>query len=255
MQNAFGAGAAWAFPSGSNPTPSRFGVAQDWSADFSRTTKPLFGQNATATAQGQLPVAVGISTMVVKGKITFARFAGRLFNDIFFNGTSATGQAPVSDNEGASAIPTTPFQITVTNGATFADDLGVINSSTGIPFTRVASSPAAGQYSVNTTTGVYTFASADNVSAISVRISYRYTTTGGQLVTMSNAPVGFANTFTFVGAMIFNSLKGTLRLNQCVSSKLSVATQLEDFAKPDMEFDAYADSTDTLGTWSFPEVN
>lgn len=67
-------------------------------------------------------------------------------------------------------IPATPFQVTVTNGATFALDLGVLYGSTA--FVAVANSPAAGQYSVSAA-GVYTFNTAD--TAKSVAITYLYT--------------------------------------------------------------------------------
>jgi len=55
----------------------------------------------------------------------------------------------------------------------------------------VASSPATGQYSVNTATGIYTFASGD--TGASVLISYTFTaaTTGTQL-NITNQLMGFA---------------------------------------------------------------
>ena len=47
--------------------------------------------------------------------------------------------------------------------------LGVVNAANNAAFTKVASGPVAGQYSY--AAGVYTFASADNVSGISVIIA------------------------------------------------------------------------------------
>ena len=70
-------------------------------------------------------------------------------------------------------IPATPgpYTITVNEAASFEQDLGVTLS--GSPLTKVSGSPASGQYSVNESTGVYTFNSAQQNAA--VVISYRYT--------------------------------------------------------------------------------
>lgn len=62
-----------------------------------------------------------------------------------------------------------PFTITVSNAATFVEDLGVEGTS---PFTRVTGAPALNQYSVNLTTGVYTFNSGNASNPIT--ITYRY---------------------------------------------------------------------------------
>lgn len=70
-------------------------------------------------------------------------------------------------------IPTTPFQITVTNGATFADDLGVIDLTSGKAMTCAATATGTGVYAVNTTTGQYTFNTAD--AGHTVLINYRAT--------------------------------------------------------------------------------
>ena len=54
--------------------------------------------------------------------------------------------------------------IAVANAASYADDLGVYYASganAGNRFTRVTTPAAAGQYSVNLATGIYTFAAAD----------------------------------------------------------------------------------------------
>jgi hypothetical protein len=246
MQLSFASGAAWGIPSGSNPTPSRLRQLQDWSLDFTRTTKQLYSLN-------QMPNAIGVATMQIKGKAKLAQLSGRMANDLFFSGTSAVGQTSTQINEGPTPIPTTPFQITVVNAATWTQDLGVINSATGVPMTRVASAPAAGQYSV--ALGVYTFASADNVSGVSVKISYNWTTTGGQTVTVPNQAMGIGATFKSVLSTTYNGLGSTWTLNASIATKFAVATQLEDFMKPDFEWDAYTDSTDTLGTISFAELN
>jgi hypothetical protein len=69
-------------------------------------------------------------------------------------------------------IPSTPFQITVTEGATFATDLGVIDLTAGKPMTCDATATGAGVYAVSAA-GVYTFNTAD--ATHTVLINYRAT--------------------------------------------------------------------------------
>jgi hypothetical protein len=72
----------------------------------------------------------------------------------------------------AKTIPaSTPWQLTANNAATFSCDHKVSFSS-GTALTRVASTPAAGQYSVSSA-GVYTFASADASKAVNVTYAQR----------------------------------------------------------------------------------
>lgn len=69
-----------------------------------------------------------------------------------------------------------PYTITVTQAATFINDLGVVKDGT-TPMTKVTGTPTTGQYSVDETTGVYTFAAAD--TGDSVVISYQYSLADG----------------------------------------------------------------------------
>ena len=246
-QLAFGSGSVWGINSITNPTPARFGVTQEMSVDFTAATKPIFGQN-------NLPFSVAKASLQTKGKIVFGQFNGRVINELFFGSTSALGQTLVIDSE-AGVIPTTPYQVTVANSATWVTDLGVVYASganLGLPLTRVASAPATGQYSV--AAGVYTFAAAD--TGISVKTSYTYTTaSGGQTFTISQVAMGQANTFKTVMTLPYNGQKATITLNACVSSKLALATKLEDFTKPEFDFEAFADASGNLGTIAVAEIS
>src|SRR5512133_3412206 len=100
-----------------NPTPAPFGVLQEASVDFSFNTKELYGQK-------QFPVAVARGMGKVSGKAKYANINGRVWNDLFFNASMATGERRMATGE-SGTVPTTPYQITVSNGATFLSDLGV----------------------------------------------------------------------------------------------------------------------------------
>jgi hypothetical protein len=142
----------------------------------------------------------------------------------------------------------------VANAAGFKTDLGVKYASTGLPFVNVASGPTVGQYSLNTTTGVYTFAAADEGQAVA--ISYTYTptvNTAGETVTMTNPLIGTAPAFKSVVSQVFNGERITLTLNQCVASKFTFDTKLEDFNIPEFDFSCFVDASNTLGTISLGE--
>src|SRR5579883_1894465 len=165
MQLAFGAGALWGNRTdvtGSGIGPDQFGILQDVQIDWDWTTKELWGQY-------QFPLDIARGQGKITGKAKFARIFGAIYGDLFFGQVPATGQLTVSENEAATVPSSTPWTITVANGATYIDDLGVYyaaGANAGQRFSRVTSAPAAGQYSVNLTTGIYTFSTGDGGASV-----------------------------------------------------------------------------------------
>jgi len=242
----FGSGSMWATRTDvAASTPLPFGILQEGSIDISFSNKPLYGQY-------QFPVAVGRGTAKVSGKAKFARIFGRQLNDILFGTTTAVGLLSIANNE-VGVVPTTPFQVTVANAATFADDLGVFYSATGLPLTKVAATPAAGQYSVSAG-GVYTFNTADTTKT--VLISYSYTSTGTlsqQKTTVSNPLLGVQPTFQLMFNAGINGSVNTIKMLACVSNKFSLQTKLEDWMIPEIDFDCFCDASNNLMTYSTSE--
>ena len=104
---------------------------------------------------------------------------------------------------------------------------------------RVASAPAAGQYSLVVATGIYTFAAADTGKAI--KISYEYSASaGGQIYTMTNETMGYTPSFTLLLQNGYDGKTMVCKLNRCVSGKLSVPLKSDDFAIYDFEAEAFA---------------
>lgn len=248
-QSVFGVGFLFATPSGANPTPTRFGRLQDVSVDMSFDMKMLYG-----SLQFPVEQARGKGKLDIKASIGV--FDPALFNNIFFGLTASTGQTLNSVDEGPTAIPTTPFQITVANGATFGQDLGVYNISTKLWMSRVASAPTAGQYAVNTTTGVYTFASADNVSGYSVKISYTYTAAGsGTKLAYTNQLMGGNVVFSM---QLVNQFKGQDGVNRSLfmnfaavqCPKLSMPLKMDDFSIPSLDMSAGDDGSGNVFNYS-----
>src|SRR3974390_323214 len=132
-----------------NSTPVNIGFANEFSIDFSGNIKELFGQN-------QLPLDAARGTIKVAAKAKSAVISGLALNAAFFGDSFTAGGIKWNVGEVHTVPSSTPWQVTVTNSATFDVDLGVIDVLTGLPLTKVASSPTTGQYSV--AAGVYTFA-------------------------------------------------------------------------------------------------
>lgn len=254
MQLAFGAGALWGNrtdTTGSGIGPDQFGILQDVEIDWDWQTKELFGQY-------QYPLDIARGQGKITGKAKFARIFGAIYGDLFFGQTPATGQLTVSENEAAAVPATTPFSVTVANAATFSDDLGVYYASgakAGMRFARATTPSAAGQYSVNLASGVYTFAAAD--AAAAVTISYLYTAAAGRQLTLTNQFMGYTPTFkaTFYTLKTTQSVPAglSLVLNACTATKLTLPTKIDDYEIQEFDFSAFADASGAIGSLSTNE--
>ena len=243
----FGAGKLIAIPTNladgtaiANPTPVILGTMQDIALDLSTEIKTLYGSK-------RYPIAVGQGKGKTEIKAKYAEIDGAILGSLFFGKAATTGiKSAVFD--AASTIPTTPFQVTIAppNSGTFVADLGVIFSATGVQLTRVASAPAVSQYSLNAATGVYTFNTADSAKAVA--ISYEYTASaGGQVWAMTNDIMGYTPSFSMLLQNTFDGKSLVVKLNRCVSGKLSLPLKSDDFAIYDFEASAFADSANSLG--------
>lgn len=240
----FGAGRFFGINNVSNPTPMRAYVPQDQSIDFKLSTKSLVGEN-------RLPVDVAAGDMSVTGKVTLGANSARLFSDLLFAIGSSSGQILEQEQEAGTIPGSTAYTVTVANSSTWTTDLGVTLAADGTVFTRVASAPAAGQYSV--AAGVYTFAAAD--ANKNVKISYLYTQSStGEKLTITNSLQGPAGAFTGVMVFPYGSDQDVLTLNKCIPSEGGISTKQGDYAKPTLGFMAATDSSDTLGTFSFAQA-
>jgi hypothetical protein len=251
-QYAFGSGILWGTPSTdaygntiATPSPVQFGVLQEITIDISFDVKQLYGQN-------QMPVAVGRGKGKMSGKAKLAQMNGATVNSLFFGQTMTSSIiSDVYDTTG-STIPATPFQVTVTppSSGTWSRDLGV-RSSTGVPLTRVASAPATGQYSV--AAGVYTFAAADTGLLVFINYQYTATSTSAKTSNVVNVPMGYAPSFRADLYMPFQGKSMIWSLPNCIASKLSLATKLDDFTVPEFDFEGFADASGNVLTWAFSE--
>lgn len=250
----FGSGLLWGTPltdaSGAaiaNPTPLIFGTLQDTEMDFKFELKQLHGQN-------QFAVAVGRGKGSVSCKAKLADIRAGFLETIVFGLTGTSGLTSMVYDTVGTAIPATPYQVTVTppNSGTFSADLGVIDSTTGRAMTRVAASPATGQYTV-TGGGVYTFAAADTTKVMYINYRYTATSTTARRISITNQPMGYAPTFRsdFYGP--YQGKSAVLTLNACISEGFKMTPKNDDFTVPEMGFQAFADQAGIIGTLAITE--
>ena len=196
--------------------PVKFGTLQDISIDISKDVKELYGQNA-------FPVDVSTGKAKIAIKAKSAQIFGALYNNV---------------------TPTPP------SSGTWSKDLGVINAN-GDPLTRLASgTPATGQYTVSS--GVYIFAAADVGST--VFINYQYTVSAsGKTMNIVNVPMGYSPTFSMDILVTGKGKSLIYTFPQCISSKLSLATKLDDYAIPEFDISAFANAAGQVCTISTAE--
>lgn len=227
----YGLGYVTAIGSGATPTPYTVAVVRSASVDWKTTEKELRGNSLFA-------LDVATSTASITGKIQMADFDAALVGLVIAGTSTATGQTKATTHP-TTTIPGTPFEITVTNSATYVTDLGVVNLTNGTRMTRGATATGTGVYAC--AAGVYTFNTAD--AGDSVAISYTYTGTGGITVTGSNPASGATSGYAL---RLFDPSGGTrengILFPAVKFTSLSLGMKYDDWSETAMDFTAYADA-------------
>lgn len=231
----FNTGVLTIMPSGSNPTPIRVATLKDVSLDISYSIKELRGSNA-------FPEDIAPADGKITGKAKSGRIFGAILQAVMQGMTSAAGQKfAVYDERGTIPAVSGPYTITAAQSATWSEDLGVIDITTGLPMACVATAPTTGQYAV--AAGVYTFAAADTTHVVSLRYTYSPASTGRTL-SLVNSIMG-ANTAKYA-LHVYNTYDGAssgFKLYSVQFPKLGMAWKAGDYAEVDLDFVACADSS------------
>ena len=222
------------------PQPYRLGILQEVQADFSFTSKDLYGasQLPLDSGRGQAKLAFSAKT----ASIDAAALAALHFGIVPTVGLKLPLIDWAGTIPGSIAYTLTPV---IPGSGAWVEDLGVSDTS-GIAFTRVATPSAAGQYSVSA--GVYTFSSADASRAVLISSEYS-ASTGGIVVPMTNQLMGYSPSFQVI---LYNNSKGSVlavKLTNCQSDKLSMPFKNEDFTVADFGWTALDDGTGSAGYW------
>lgn len=242
-QALFGPGILWITRTDiTNGITVNIGYINEFSTDLSFDTKQLYGQN-------QYALIAARGTAKSTGKMKAATLSGEALNTVLIGGTWTDGTQYDATTTAATAIPATPFQITPTvpSSGTWNYDLGVTNAATGQAFDQITGTPTAGQYAV--AAGVYTFASADHVSGISVLISFAYTYTSatGQSQTIVNNPIGTTPTFQLDYKTTLYGSTYYIRLFNAIGSKTTFTHKLTDYMMPEYDFEFFANASQQVG--------
>ena len=143
--------------------------------------------------------------------------------------------------------------VTVSNAANFTQDQGVVYAATGIPLTRVSTPAAAGQYSVVQATGVYSFYTADVGAPMLFSYNYASASVGQDYViqqTLIGQPLIWSLNVSGIDPTNGNFV--TYQFYNCVTSKLSWGSKLEDFWTPEIDFSCFANAAGSVaGIYSF----
>ena len=207
-----------------------FGALQDVQFEVAGKNEELYGQY-------QSPLAVARAQVKYSGKAKTGYVSGQIYSQLFFGVTPSVGTVHLAYQEAGTIPAATPFTVTVANSAKFVADFGVVYSATGVPLTPVTGTPTTGQYSVSA--GVYTFAAAD--TGLGVLINYTYSdTTNGSTIVVPNQLQGVQPVFSMILQRSYNGTGERFLLNSCISSKLSLPTQMAKFGISEMDFDAFS---------------
>lgn len=224
------------------PTPVRLGTMQEVQGDIKFDTKKLYGAS-------QFPVAVGRG----KGSLDFTAKTGEIngavLGALVFGHTATTGQRGSVFDEAHSVPAVSTYTVTIAppSSGTFVEDLGVVYASSGIALVRAATATAAGTYSVNESTGVYTFHSGDASAALLFSYDYTTSTGSGQTFTLTNDLMGQSPFFSVRLQQSYQGKNFNLYLPQCTSSNLSLPFKNEDFSISDFKFEAMANAAGIVG--------
>jgi hypothetical protein len=222
-------------------TPIRFGLMQGVEIMFEGDQKSLYSLN-------QYPNDSARGKTKVTGKAKVAQISGNMYNSLFFGQTLTTGQQKFTYNE-STTLGTGAASYTVANAASQPiTDQGVFyNNTTGTQLTVVASGPVSSQYTFVASTGIYTFSTFDATAAILV--NYLYSSTTGYTVLIGNPLMGTTPRFVATLMQQYENQQLVLQLNQCTATRLSYPTHIDDYSISDLDFDAYADGSGTVGHW------
>lgn len=244
-QYVFGTGQLFATPVGGG-APLRFGALQDVSVDFNGDIKELFGQYQFA-----LDVARGKTK--VEWKATTANIDANAFNQVFFDQVLTAGDQLTQVFNESATIPVAPAAptVTATNGASFYMDLGVYYAVSGLPLKQVPIStavppvpPASGEYTVSSS-GVYTFAAADEGLGILLNYLYEQAAVGGTLA-INNELMGKTPRFQLVLSQVYDAKQFTLILYSCVAEKLTMPLKQDDYLMSEISGRAFANAANQI---------
>ena len=219
-------------------TPINVGTLQDVEIDISASTQMLYGSN-------QFPEIIARGEGKISGKAKTGKIDLGMISTLYSGiAPDVTGYEKLIKLEAHSVPASSTYTVTATHTAGFIADQGVYYAAGGQLTPVTAGSEAAGKYSVNPATGVYTFAAAD--AGVAVLVSYTYLANTGSQMLVTNTLMGANPVFQLFlqsGATPSVRQNVTMRLYACVFSKMTFPFKNNGFMVSEFDFDAFADTT------------
>ena len=224
----------------------RFGTLQEVTVDLQATLV----RNPGNMFLGSVPT---ISNVALKFQAKTAQISGVAIHQLYFNSTPTAGSQGVSRDQTGTVPASGPYTVTpaVPNSGTWAQDLGVQYSGSGLFLLPVASFPAQGQYTV--AAGVYTFNSADHGAALV--FNYLYTQATGNSINQTNPWKGLAVQWQAILMGQYSGQQVVWNLARCATENFKMLLPLNDFTIPNFAFQAFGDASSvqgSVGTFSYP---
>jgi hypothetical protein len=194
----------------------------------------------TGLAPGML---IGIATAGVTAGILYATLVSGAT-------TSWVISTPALSTSTIGAITCFP-SITVTNSATYVNDQGISLGGSGAYYSAIAPAvPTVGSTYVSAL-GVYSFATAD--AATKLLVSYTYTATAGQNITIPNLVQGSVGIYSLIYQGQYAGRKITVQLLNCVSNKFNFPTKQADFVIGEIDFECFANASNQVAVLGLAE--
>ena len=214
-----------------------FALLESGEYDFSLDQKTLSGPY-------QIPLYSGNADAKITGKSTV--------REVDIATASALGLSQYIGATGLSDVPVVNAPMAVStntiavNGAT--EILGVRDPLTSVSLVQVASSPVAGQFSVNETTITVAAADATTWGDSKPLVTYlKSATSDAHKVTLLNAVAQESVYFGITGTCTFNGKAGVVNFPRCTSAKIPLMMQKKDFAS--FELDVTVLANPATGIW------
>lgn len=238
----FGIGHIWVTPNGGLQAPNASGVElntiQDFSVDFS-------GKGVELRGQFLYPVDARVADINAKGKFKVGEWSLEQLNTLFFGGTIATTGNDIPTADEPHTIPSSgPYTVQVTNFTGFVQPLTVAYASDLSNLDEVLSLTAPGQYTVNVSTGTFTFFGGAD-AGVAVVISYLSTGAGASLTIPNN----LQGQSPILGIAAINSADGNgiLLPNVRVTGMKPVELKMNAFAMCEVDFNVFCPPGASVG--------
>lgn len=230
----FGVGEMYTTPNAKNPDPIKIGTPQGLSLSFSGDEASVFGNKRFAVARAG-------TTLDTTATITMGEFQPEFFSRYLFGATKGKGRHKqieevviLTDNSGTVSYVADDFD----------RNLGVIGKD-GTRYALVETAPTEFQYTLDKTTGTYTFNAAAATKTVSIRYGQFFPNEGDQYV-IKNSLMGSTPSFQLEVVGEFEGKGYCMIFPNVRAISYSMDSTNDGFTAPTLEVVMAVDDDDVL---------